>query len=126
MVVLACFAALVGIAACGSSSSKLTSASGRTVTIGVLIDYTGAAASSEKSSVMGVQAGRVLAARQGINLKYVLGDTATTPAGALAAAQKFVDKDHVVAVIVNSAVAFSAAPFTISPSSVPTLMPTSG
>jgi hypothetical protein len=81
MVVIASFAALVGIAACGSSPSKLTGATGRTVTIGALTDYTGAATSSGKSSVMGVQAGRVLAAGQGINLKYVLGDTATTRPG---------------------------------------------
>src|SRR5690349_20544954 len=96
-------AAAVALAAAGCSSSKSSSGGGQTYTIGVLTDVTGAAASGNKTAVEGSQAGAVYAKRQGYTFKFVVGDTATTPAGALAAAQKLVEVDHVFAVMANSA-----------------------
>jgi branched-chain amino acid transport system substrate-binding protein len=80
----------------------------------VLTDVTGLAASGNKTSVQGVQAGVVLASRNGYTIKYVVGDTTTSPAGALSAAQKMVEQDHVLAVIAVSALAFGAANYLTS------------
>ncbi len=119
-------AALIAAAGCSSSSSKSaavgsansagapsSSASGSSkpinVTVGVLTDLTGPAASGNKTTGDGVKAGVVYAARNGVNVKYVVGDTATSPATALSAAQKFVTQDHVNAVIANSSLTFAAA-----------------
>jgi ABC-type branched-subunit amino acid transport system substrate-binding protein len=112
-------AALVGIlmvaAACSSSSSTgSSSGGGHTYTVGVLTDLTGLAASGNKTSPQGVQAGAVYASKQGYTIKYVVADTATSPSGALTAAQKLVQQDHVFAVIAVSSLAFSAAPFLTS------------
>jgi ABC-type branched-subunit amino acid transport system substrate-binding protein len=118
--------ALLVAAGCGSSNSDngnqskgSPSAGGastpagplKTVTIGVLQDSTGAAASGNKTAIDGVKAGVVYAQRNGFKVKYVIGDTATNPASALAAAQKFVTRDHVDAVIAHSAITFAAAPY---------------
>ena len=94
-------------------SSTTVGASGRekTITIGVLTDLTGLAASGNASSVQGVEAGVYLAKREGYNLKYVVGDTASSPASALSAGQSLVEQHHVFAVIAVSSLAFSAAPF---------------
>jgi ABC-type branched-subunit amino acid transport system substrate-binding protein len=64
--------------------------------------------------VQGVQAGTVLAKRNGYTIKYVVADTTTNPASVLPAAQKLVQQDHVFAVIAVSALTFSAAPFLTS------------
>jgi hypothetical protein len=64
-----------------------------------------------KSVVAGVKAGTYYAARNGYTVRYVVGDTATNPATALALAQKFVTQDHVFAVIGNSALLFTAASY---------------
>jgi ABC-type branched-subunit amino acid transport system substrate-binding protein len=120
-------AGLIVIAAC-SSSAKTSSASssgssstssggggaGRTFTVGVLTDVTGLGASGNKTAVQGVQAGMVLASRDGYTIKYIVADTATSPATALSAAQKLVQQDHVFAVIANSALTFSASDFLTS------------
>jgi len=90
----------------GSASGPL-----KTVTIGVLQDTTGPAASGNKTAVDGVKAGVVYGQRNGYKIKYVVGDTATNPATALAAAQKFVTQDHVDAVIAHSAITFAAAQY---------------
>ena len=74
-------------------------------------DLTGPAASGNKTTGEGVKAGVVYAARNGVNVKYVVGDTATSPATALSAAQKFVTQDHVSAVIANSSLTFAAASY---------------
>jgi ABC-type branched-subunit amino acid transport system substrate-binding protein len=96
----------------GSTASGSTSAGGlKTVKIGLLSDQTGEAASGNKSSLDGVKAGVVYAARQGYKIQYVLADTATNPATTLSAAQKLVTEDHVAAVIAVSALTFSAAPY---------------
>lgn len=122
-------AALLVAAGCGSSNSgggngggNASSSPGggggsaaagplKTVTIGVLQDSTGPAASGNKTAIDGVKAGVVYAQRNGYKVKYVIGDTATSPSTALAAAQKFVTRDHVDAVIAHSAITFAAAPY---------------
>ena len=117
--VLAAAAAVVSVllaAGCGSSSSGSsgTATSGpakETPTVGVITDLTGAAASGNKSVVQGVKAGTYYASRNGYTIKYIVGDTATNPATALAVAQKFVTQDHVFAVLANSSLLFAAAPY---------------
>jgi ABC-type branched-subunit amino acid transport system substrate-binding protein len=95
----------------GCSSSSNSAGSGKTINVGVLTDLTGAAASGNSTSLRGAQAGVVLAKRDGYTIKLFQGDTATSPASALTAAQKLVQQNHVVAVVANSALTFSAAPF---------------
>ncbi|MBL7489265.1 ABC transporter substrate-binding protein, partial [Frankia sp. AgB1.9] len=104
-------------AGCGSSSSggstagATGAATNKTITVGVIADMTGAAASGNKSVVEGVKAGTYYASRNGYTIKYIVGDTATNPATALAVAQKFVTQDHVFAVLANSSLLFAAAPY---------------
>ena len=104
---------LLVAAACSSSSpsGSSSSSSGKTYTVGILTDVTGLASSGNKTSVQGVQAGTVLAKRDGYTIKYVVGDTGTNPATVLTAAQKLVQQDHVLAVVAVGALTFSAAPF---------------
>jgi ABC-type branched-subunit amino acid transport system substrate-binding protein len=129
-------AALVAVTACGSSGgSNASNGSGgsggsstagaspkKTITIGILSDLTGPAASGNKTMVTGVKAGTFLAAREGYQIKYVSADTATSPTGALSAAQKLVTQDHVLAVLAESAVAFGAAPY-LTAHNVPVIGP---
>ncbi len=110
-------AVLVAAAGCGSSKSG-SSASGAghsggttTVTVGLFTDLTGPAASGNKTSVAGLKAGAVYAARSGYTVKYVVADTASSPTNALAAAQKLVIRDHVTAVISHSALLFAASSY---------------
>jgi ABC-type branched-subunit amino acid transport system substrate-binding protein len=118
---LAGFAALaVAAAGCSSSSKHATGStgatnasggSGKTITVGVLTDLTGPAASGNKTSVQGVQAGIYIAKQDGYTIKYVVGDTQTSPAAALNAAKKMVEQDHVLAVLTVSAITFGAAQY---------------
>ena len=103
----------------GCSSSKSTpSASGSapsavgsapTITIGVLTDLTGIGASP--SVLNGIEAGIGVAGSEGYRIKYVVGDTQSSPSSALTAAQKLVEEDHVFAVVAISGLTFAAAPF---------------
>jgi branched-chain amino acid transport system substrate-binding protein len=110
-------AVLIVAAGCGSSGSSgggssNTGSSGgskKSYTVGVLTDVTGPASSGNKSSVQGVKAGTFLASRNGYTIKYVVGDTTSSPAGTLAAAQKLVTRNHVVAVIAVSSLTFAAS-----------------
>lgn len=115
---LAAAAAMLLVAAgCGSSSHKAGAGQGSSVhqyTIGVLTDLTGVAASAELSTPLGVKAGVGLANSEGYKIKYVVADAGSTPTGALAAAQKLVEQDHVFAVIAVSGLAFAAAPWLTS------------
>ena len=81
--------------ASGSAAPSGGSGGGKTITVGVIADVTGLAASSSKTAVKGIDAGVIYAKRQGYNIKYVLADTGTNPATALSAAQKLVTRDHV-------------------------------
>jgi branched-chain amino acid transport system substrate-binding protein len=91
----------------GSGSSQAT----KNVTVGLLTDVTGPAASGNKLSQTGADAGVVYAKRNGYNVKIVVADTQTNPGAVTAAAQKLVTRDHVDAVIAHSAIAFAAAPY---------------
>ncbi|MBL7489459.1 ABC transporter substrate-binding protein [Frankia sp. AgB1.9] len=113
-----CAATVFLAAGCGSSSgSGAAGASGTTqpgktkITVGVITDITGPAAASNKSVVDGVKAGTYYASRNGYTIKYIVGDTATSPATALAVAQRMVTQDHVFAVLANSSLMFAAAPY---------------
>ena len=95
-----------------SNSTAGASGSGlKTITVGLLTDLTGPGASSSATSVQGLKAGVYLAKRDGYDLKYYVGDTATSPTTALSAGQSLVEQHHVLAVIAISAITFSAAPF---------------
>jgi len=61
-----------------------------------------------------VEAGIGVAAGEGFRIKYVVADIQSSPAGALAAAQKLVDQDHVFAVIALSGLTFSASNYLTS------------
>jgi branched-chain amino acid transport system substrate-binding protein len=127
---LAAVAAVLVVAAACSSSSKSSSSSGtgaaggttggttagssatgKTITVGVLTDLTGPGANISSTFPQGVKAGIGLAAKDGYNIKYVTADTGTSPNGVLAAAQKLVLQDHVYAVIASSVLLFSGAKF---------------
>jgi ABC-type branched-subunit amino acid transport system substrate-binding protein len=100
-------AALLLAAGCGSSASGTTSVSAagsrQTITVGILTDVTGVAASGNKTFVDGVKAGTFYASRNGYTIKYVVGDSETNPNAALTAAQKLVTQDHVSVVLAESA-----------------------
>ena len=114
--------AAVAILASACSSSKGTSATatgagtsgGPTYTIGLITDLTGLAASAEKTTPIGVKAGVGLANSKGYHIKYIVADAGSSPAGALSAAQKLVEQDHVFAVIAVSGLTFAAAPYLTS------------
>jgi branched-chain amino acid transport system substrate-binding protein len=79
--------------------------------VGVLSDQTGLTSTDSKTFPIGVKAGVLQAAKDGYTIKYVVADTGSTPTGALAAAQKLVDQDHVFAVLAYSSATFGAEPF---------------
>ncbi|MGF7233398.1 MAG: ABC transporter substrate-binding protein, partial [Frankia sp.] len=105
---------LIVAAGCGSSASSgggTSTTGGKTFTIGLLTDVTGPASSGNKSSIEGVKAGTFYAARNGYTIKYVVGDTTSSPTATLAVAQKFVTQDHVSAVIAISSLTFGASAY---------------
>jgi ABC-type branched-subunit amino acid transport system substrate-binding protein len=79
-----------------------------------MTDETGLAAPTFKTSPQGVEAGIGRAGKEGYNLKYVVVDTGSTPNGALSAAQKLVEQDHVFAVMSISGFMFAAFNFLAS------------
>jgi ABC-type branched-subunit amino acid transport system substrate-binding protein len=117
-------AVAVMLSACSSSSKSSSStttvggsggsAATHTVTVGVLADLTGISSNNTVSYPQGIKAGVGVAGTEGYNIKYVVADTGSSPAGVLAAAQKLVEQDHVFAILAYSAFAFSAAPFLAS------------
>jgi branched-chain amino acid transport system substrate-binding protein len=125
--VLAVAAVAVTAAACGSSGSSGSGPTGgsggsgasgstgakatKTYTVGLLVDDTGIAASGQKHVEDGMKAAISIVAKQGYNIKYVVADTQSSPAGALSAAQSLVQRQHVFAVIAHSALFFAAAPY---------------
>jgi ABC-type branched-subunit amino acid transport system substrate-binding protein len=80
----------------------------------VLADITGPAASGNKTFVDGVKAGTFYASRNGYDIKYDVVDTATNGTTALAAAQKLVAQDHVVAVLAASAILVTVSKYLTS------------
>ena len=94
-----------------SSSSGSTSGGGETLTVGVLTDLTGPAASGNKTAPIGAKAGAVVAAQQGYNIKIVQADSQTSPSAILTAAKTLVEQDHVNVVLAVSALTFGAADY---------------
>jgi branched-chain amino acid transport system substrate-binding protein len=118
---------VVAAAGCSSSSSKASggssgsttgsaSSSGSpTYTIGMITDLTGPAASSSAPFYQGTQARVGIAnAGPGPHIKLVAADTATSPTQTLAAAQRLVEQDHVLAILADSPVFFAAEPYLAS------------
>jgi branched-chain amino acid transport system substrate-binding protein len=101
-----------GSSTTGGSGST---ASGGTLKIGVISDLTGAFSSgfitAEKGAKAYVDAVNADGGVNGTKLSYVMGDTASSAPGALAAAQKLIQTDKVFAVVANSAVFFGAEPY---------------
>jgi ABC-type branched-subunit amino acid transport system substrate-binding protein len=85
-----------------------------TYTVGLYTDQTGPAASGNKTSDKGVEAGIAWAATQGYTIKYVTADTASSPTGALSAAKKLVEQDHVDAVLSVSSLMLLASNYLTS------------
>jgi ABC-type branched-subunit amino acid transport system substrate-binding protein len=104
----------------GTTAGTTAGATTKTVTIGVLTDLTGEAASGNKTTPEGIKAGVFYAKDHGFNIKYVVADTQTSPASALSAAQELVEQDHVVCVIAISSLTFAASSF-LTKSDVPVI-----
>jgi branched-chain amino acid transport system substrate-binding protein len=107
---------LLVAAGCGSTahSSAPPSPAGQsanTFTVGVLTDLTGEAASVDSTTLQGIKAGVGMAGQEGYHIHYVIADGQTSPTGALTAAQRLVEQDHVDAVISLSSLTFAAAPY---------------
>jgi branched-chain amino acid transport system substrate-binding protein len=104
-------------ASCSSSSKSSQSSSlgssgknsGKTVTVGVITDLSGPGSNTGDTTEPGIKAGIGVAKEEGYNIKYVMADTTTSPVGALDAAKKLVQQDHVFAVLLISVVGFGAA-----------------
>ncbi len=77
----------------------------------MLTALTGPASASNPNILYAVKAGDALAAAEGYNLKYFVADDTSSPSGALSAAQRLVQQDHVLAVIAISDLTFGAAPY---------------
>ncbi len=125
-VALAAAVVVLAAAACGSSGSSSSGPSGgssasgaassgavptKTFTVGLLVDATGIAASGQKHVEDGMKAAISIVAKQGYDIKYVVADTQSSPAGALSAAQNLVQRKHVFVVIAHSALFFAAAQY---------------
>jgi branched-chain amino acid transport system substrate-binding protein len=120
-------ATATALAACSSSKSTSTpggtsaapggtsAAAGGTIKIGVLSDTSGAASSGFITTEKGIKAYvDALNKAGGVNgqkIEYVMGDTASTPAGALLSAQKLVQSDKVFAIAEVSSDFYGAQPF---------------
>jgi branched-chain amino acid transport system substrate-binding protein len=93
-----------------TAGSQSTGSSGGTIKIGVLADLTGSSASgfltTEKGIKAYVDAVNKAGGINGQQLAYVMGDTTSTPPGALTAAQKLVQTDKVFAIVEDSAFSF--------------------
>ncbi|MDT3439941.1 ABC transporter substrate-binding protein [Pseudofrankia sp. BMG5.37] len=123
---LAAIAVSATLAACGSSDSGSSGNGGGSATagagnsdpikIGVVADVTGPASSSFKTTEKGVEAYfKRINAAGGVNghqIDYIMGDTTSTPAGALTATQKLWQNDHVIAIMQASSVFDGVVPYT--------------
>lgn len=98
-------------AAGGSATTGGGTAATQTIKVGVMTDSTGSAASGFTTTEQGIKAGISVAAGKGIKIQYVMADTTSTPAGALAAAQKLVEQDHVFAILEVSSDFYGAAAY---------------
>lgn len=107
---------LLLLAACSSSggpgNSSTNQSSSSTIKIGVITELTGAGSSGYTTTENGIKAyADAVNAAGGVNghqISYVMADTTSTPQGALTAAQKLVQRDHVFAIIADSSDFFGA------------------
>jgi branched-chain amino acid transport system substrate-binding protein len=125
-------AACLAVSACGSSGSSApsgpaatknqTQAAGTPIKLGVLTSLTGPASSSFTTVEQGVKARLAVenasGGVDGHKLEYVMADDQSTGPGAVAAAQKLIEQDHVYGILENSAF-FSAAAATTTKAGVP-------
>jgi branched-chain amino acid transport system substrate-binding protein len=115
-ILLAALAILLVAASFAGAATPKAAASGsaHTYTIGLITDLTGLASSAELSTPAGVKAGVGYEDAHGYKIKYIVVDAGSSPTGALSAAQKLVEQDHVFAVIAVSGVTFGAAPYLLA------------
>jgi branched-chain amino acid transport system substrate-binding protein len=115
-------AACAALTACGSTGGSGAGSTGgaagsKTITIGVVSDLTGVASSGFITDVKGIQAymNRINAAGgvNGYKIKYVVGDTTSTPTGALTAVQELVQQHNVFAIVENSSVFYGAEAYAL-------------
>jgi branched-chain amino acid transport system substrate-binding protein len=121
LIATAAAAALVtALSACsssksGSSNAGSTSSTNGTIKIGILTDLSGPASSGFTSTEKGIKAYvNSLNAAGGVNgqkVSYVMGDSASTAAGALTVTEKMVQTDKVFAIVEVSTVAYGAQPY---------------
>jgi branched-chain amino acid transport system substrate-binding protein len=135
--VLASVLVLAACSSSGGSSSAAGSASAAstgkfangTLTVGLMTPLTGVSAPTYSDAEAGVQmAFNTINAAGGVNgqqLKFVAADDQSTPAGALAAAQKLVLQDHVSIVLAITNVSVGAVGF-LEQNNIPTLGPANG
>jgi branched-chain amino acid transport system substrate-binding protein len=102
-------------ASTSSSSSSSTTDTGKTIKLGVITDSTGVAASGYTTTETGIKAYvNYINDNGGINgskVSYVMGDSTSTPAGALSAAQKLVQTNKVFAILSVTSDLFGAEPY---------------
>ncbi len=103
-----------GNATSPSTGHASPASSGATYTIGLLTDQTGPLSDTAKTTVNGVKAAVGMFNAEGYHLNYVVADTASSPSGALAGAQRLVEQDHVFAVDLVSGLGFAAEPYLVS------------
>jgi branched-chain amino acid transport system substrate-binding protein len=132
-------ASVLVLAACSSSGGGSTASSASaastgkfpngTLTVGLMTPLTGVSAPTYSDAEAGVQmAFNTINAAGGVNgqqLKFVGADDQSTPAGALAAAQKLVLQDHVSIVLAITNVSVGAVGF-LEQNNIPTLGPANG
>jgi branched-chain amino acid transport system substrate-binding protein len=122
--VVAVLASTVALAACssskkstatpntGGSGGSSSASSGAPIKIGIISDLTGSASSGFLTSEKGIKAYvDGLNKAGGVNgqkIEYVMADTASTPTGALTAAQKLVQVNKVFAIVEVSALYYGA------------------
>jgi branched-chain amino acid transport system substrate-binding protein len=123
--VVACTASVaMALTACSSGSSSnsagnngSTKKAPDTIKIGVLTDTTGVASSGYQTTETGIKAYvNAVNAAGGINghkLSYVMGDSTSTPTGALTAVQKMVQDEKVFAIVSVSSDFFGAEQFAL-------------
>jgi branched-chain amino acid transport system substrate-binding protein len=98
-----------------NTSANSSGGTGSSIKVGVITDSTGAAASGYQKTEIGIKAYvNAVNAQGGVNghkIEYVMADSTSTPAGALTAAQKLVEKDKVFAIMSVTSDLFGAEPY---------------
>jgi ABC-type branched-subunit amino acid transport system substrate-binding protein len=116
-VLAAAVAGTMVLSACSSGKSGGGSggSGGGDVTVGLLYDVTGTASSNYTDATIGVKAriaeANAAAGSSGRQIKLEIGDSASTPAGALAAAKKLIEINHVQTIMSWTPFAYGAASY---------------